>query len=127
MKTDTTSIKASRVYSGTVTADTESSTVDTQGHNSLTFIVSSGTITDGAYVTKARYSDNGTDFADVPEDEYVDGTRSFAATDDNVTKQFGVVVRHRYYRALIDQTGASTGGAFTAHAVLGEPYHAPVA
>lgn len=112
--------------SAALTTDTDSDAVEVKGFNELSFAVSSQTITDGAYALKAKYSDNGTDYFDVPADEYVKGGQSFALTDDNKTKTYGVLVRHPFYKATIDQTGATTGGVFSIVAIQADPDFAPV-
>jgi len=112
----------------TVTTDTNGDAIDTAGFESLEFIISSATITDGAYVIKVQESDTTTsgDFTDCAA-ESVLGSASFAATDDNAVKRIGYIGKKRYARIVIDQTGATTGGVFSAVAVLGTPLHAPVA
>lgn len=111
------------------TADFTGLTVDAKGFDSLTFAAQTATVTDGTTTVGAEYSDDGVTFVDVPASEIIGTKPSFttAAADDNTVKQFGVVVRHRYYRLDATVAGATTGLVIGAVAILGHPQVAPTA
>jgi len=107
---------------------TYSEWIDTASFESLTFIFSSATITDGSYqlvMQEADASDQ-SDAAAVASD-LVLGAFSYAATDDNVAKRSGYIGKKRYVRAGLTSTGVTSGGTFSAVSVLGTPNHSPVA
>jgi hypothetical protein len=51
------------------------------------------------------------------------GTAVFAATDDNVVKSLSYLGSKRYARVKIVSTGVTTGGTFSALAILGRQRH----
>lgn len=109
------------------TADFQGLSVDTKGYGSLAFALHTGTVTDGTTTVGAEYSDNNSDWTDVPADEII-GTKPVFDTDaesDAQVKHFGVVVRHRYYRVDGDVVGASTGLVIGGVGILGNPSAAP--
>lgn len=111
------------------TADFTGITVDALKYGALTFVALMGTVTDGTTTLSAEYSDDDATWAAVPASEVI-GTPPVldtAAADDNSVQQFGVVVRHRYYRLAGDVVGATTGLVIGAVAVLGHPVYAPTA
>lgn len=111
------------------TANFTGITVDAKGFASLTFALLTATVTDGTTTVGAEYSDNGSDWVDVPDAEII-GTKPVLDTtpaDDNAVNQFGVVVRHRYYRLDAAVAGASTGLVIGGVGILGNPLFAPPA
>lgn len=109
------------------TADFTGISVDTLKYASLTFAALTATVTDGTTTLSAEYSDDNSAWFAVPAAEVI-GTPPVYTTDvadDNSVQQFGVVVRHRYYRLAGDVVGASTGLVIGAVAVLGHPIYAP--
>ncbi len=111
------------------TADFTGITVDAKGYSALIFALLTATVTDGTTTVSAEYSDNGSDWVDVPDEEVIGTKPVFDTTPahDNTVKQFGVVVRHRYYRVDGDVVGATTGLVIAGVAVLGHPTYAPPA
>lgn len=111
------------------TADFTGLTVDARGYDALTFAAQTATVTDGATTVGAEYSDDDATWADVPDSEIIGTKPTFgtSAADDNTVKQFGVVVRHRYYRLDAAVVGATTGLVIGAVAILGHPSTAPTA
>jgi hypothetical protein len=112
-------------------AVTTGATIDTQGFESLEFVIQSGTITDGT-LTPAVYEGDASNMSDEASVATADliGTiagATYAITDDNVTKKIGYRGSKRYVRIKITQAGASTGGYFCALAVQGGARNAPVA
>ena len=100
---------------------TDSATIDTQGAESLEFVIQSGTITDGAFAYKLQEGDaaNLSDVADVAAADCLGAAGSFAATDDNVVKRIGYKGSKRYVRVRLTQSGATSGGVMGAVAVQG--------
>jgi len=94
----------------------------------VAFVVQAHTLTDGAYDVTVEESDaSGSGYAAVPADRVLGSLPSFAATDDNVVKSFGVRPTKRYVRAVITSTTVTTGGALSAVALLGNGGNLPVA
>jgi len=71
--------------------------IDTQGYQSLEYIVTSGTITDGAYAFLLEEGDasNLSDAAVVPADETLGALTGFVAAEDDVTKRVGSIGKKR--------------------------------
>jgi hypothetical protein len=106
-------------------------TIDTQGFESLEFVIISGVITDGTLTPSLEEGDasNMSDAAAVAAGDLI-GTiagATFAITDDSTTKKIGYRGSKRYVRLKITQAGATTGGFFLAIAVQGNARNAPVA
>ena len=103
--------------------------IDTQGYESLTFLIQSGTITTGTFTPKIEDGDDAAlaDASDVDSD-FLLGTiadATFAATDDDTVKKIGVVSKKRYVRITL--TGASTpNGLMAVQALLASPIHANI-
>lgn len=108
------------------------SAVDTAVFNNMfrdiVFSIQSGTITDGtSYVATVQECDtSGGSYTDL-DTWRVQGTVSFASSDDNVVKELGVRPTKRYVKLTITSTGASSGGVFAAIARLGSGSLHPVA
>lgn len=104
--------------------------IDTKDFESLEYIVSSGTITDGAYALKLEEGDDSglSDAADVPAANILGDLVGFVAADDDTVKRVGSVGKKRYQRLSIVSTGTTTGGdSFGAVAVQGHAKSMPVA
>ncbi|MGD8501541.1 MAG: hypothetical protein PVJ86_12885 [Phycisphaerales bacterium] len=104
--------------------------IDTQGYESLTFFIGSGTLTTGTWTAKIEDGDDAalSDAADV-DSVFLLGTiaddATFAATDDDTSKKIGVVSKKRYVRLTL--TGAATpNGLIGAQALLASPIHANI-
>ena len=104
--------------------------IDTKDFGSLEFIVSSGTITDGAYALKLEEGDDSglSDAADVSADNILGDLVGFVAADDDAVKRVGSIGKKRYQRLSIVSTGTTTGAdSIGAVAVQGNPKQMPVA
>jgi len=104
--------------------------IDTNGYESLEFLIQSGNITDGAYALLLEEGDDSglSDAAAVAADEILGALTGFVAADDNAVKRVGSIGKKRYQRLSIVSTGVTTGVNFmSAVAVLGHPKHAAVA
>ena len=114
----------------TTNTTTVGAIIDTQGFESLEYLITSGTITDGVYALKLEQGDDSglSDAADVPAAEILGVLTGFVLTDDDTVKRVGSIGKKRYQRLSIVSTGTTTGGTnFTATAVQGNPLSAPVA
>lgn len=100
--------------------------IDTQGFESVEFIIQSATITDGTYTPLIEEGD-ASDLSDASAVADADllGTEAaaaFAAADDNEAKRVGYKGQKRYVRLSLVSAGTSTGGTLAAIAVLGHPH-----
>lgn len=113
------------ISSDTTTNGTE---VDTQGYESLTFVVQAGTLTDGTYTPSIEESDtSGSGYTAVVDADLV-GTEADAAVDaSNEIKRIGYIGKKRYVRLSIVSTSTTTGGTVGGVAILGNAKHNPVA
>lgn len=101
--------------------------IDRQGYDSVTFVVQSGTITDGTWTLSIFEGDaaNLSDGAAAPAASIVGAPNTFLLTDDNAVRKIGYVGGKRYTRLRLSATGQTTGGVFAAVAVLGHPAFMP--
>lgn len=100
------------------------------GNNSrdILFVVHSATLTDGTYAISVEESDqSGSGFVAVDSGRIGGSLPSFAASDDNTWKSFGVRPTKRYVKLVVTATGATTGGVLAGTAVLGNGSVNPVA
>lgn len=117
------------------TASANGDTVDlslNNGSNSVVFSIVAGTITDGTHVFKLQDSSDGTAWTDVPA-LYVQGYgQSFtSATTAGTALKIGYLGNtnggYRYVRLATAVTSATTGGFYSATAVLGHGSMLPAA
>ena len=105
--------------------------IDTLGYESVTFVLQSGTLTDGAYTPLIEDGDNsGLSDAAAVADDFLLGTEAgaaFALTDDNTTKRIGYVGKKRYVRVSVVSTSVSSGGTLGGVCVLGSAITRPTA
>lgn len=103
--------------------------IDTQGFESLTYLIQSGVLTDGAYVAVLEDGDDSglSDAAVVDSDLVIGNLPSFADTDDQTVKSVGVVSKKRYQRLSITSSGTTTSGFFSAVALKGHAASRPTA
>ncbi len=103
--------------------------IDLQGFNGALVVVQSGTITDGTFTFELRHGNasDGSDLVAVPDEDLLGTEPVFAATDDNVVKQFGYIGTKRYIKLVATVSGSpTTGGTLGAVVIKGFPRHAPV-
>ena len=92
------------------------------------FVITTGTITDGSVAVTVEESDqSGSGFAAVDSSRVLGSLPTIAASDDDTVKSFGVRPTKRYVRIVATTSGATTGGVFSATAVLGNGSLHPVA
>ena len=117
--------------SQTIASDTTTvgEIIDSKGFESLEFIAQSGTITDGAYALLLEESDDSgmSGATVVSADETLGELTGFASTDDDSTIRVGSIGKKRFQRLSLVSTGTSSGGVFSAIAVLGHAHTNPVA
>lgn len=125
-------IKPSTAPAAAVTGNgsTVGATIDTQGYESLTFVVSTGVVTDGTFAG-AVYGGNASNMSDEVQltgTDLIGSDIAIATTDDGVCERVGVniaKVAKRYYRLKLTQAGATSGGFVSAQAILGNPRFLP--
>lgn len=117
--------------SQTIASDTTTvgNIIDTQGFESLEYLVSLGDWTDGLYTVLLEES----------EDSGLSGSNVVSAAEtlgalpalgaDNAIGRVGSIGKKRYQRLSIVSTAFSSAGSEAVHAmaILGHPKHAPVA
>lgn len=109
------------------TATTNGGTIDLRGFDSAAIVVATGTVTDGSYTVTLEESSDASAWTAVAADDYlITSSVAIAATDDNAVRRFGYRGNLRYIRVVLTATGATSGGAFSAVAVLGHADKAPV-
>ncbi len=112
------------------TSAVNGSIIDTLGYNTLEFVVTAGTVTDGTSYTVSLTEGDAANLAGgnaVAAGDILGTLPVFAATDDNVTKRVGYIGAKRYVRLTITPVGATSGGTFSGVALLGHPLVAPTA
>lgn len=106
--------------------------VDTNVFNNrfqdVAFVITTGTITDGSVAVTVEESDSsGSGYAAVDTSRVLGALPTIVAADDDTVKSFGVRPTKRYVRIVATTSGATTGGVFSAVAVLGNGSIHPVA
>ena len=110
----------------TYTANISGIIIDTQGYESLTFFIQSGTILSGIFTPKIEEGDDSglSDATEVAEANLL-GTIAEATfetgVDSNTVKKIGVASKKRYVKLSMLGT-SSPDGILGAHAVLGNPH-----
>ena len=99
--------------------------LDLQGFEGIEFLITAGSITDGAYAVLIEEGDDSglSDAAAVADSDLL-GTEllaAFTATDDNKVSKIGYIGQKQFVRLSLVSTGTTTGGTFGALAVLGHP------
>jgi len=123
---------------------TNGNIIDTQGFESLEFIIFAGTITDGTYVPSIYESDDsGMSGATAITSDFLIGTTNvveptpsygtpvvdpiadatFTGADDNKVARIGALNKKRYVRLTLTSTSVSSGGTLSAIAVQSHPHH----
>lgn len=110
-----------------------SSVIDTLGFGSLTFIITTGALSDAdaTFTALLEHGDaaNLSDAEAVP-DALLVGTEalaSFTHADDNETRKIGYVGGKRYVRLTVTPAGNAAAAYLSAVAVLGHPHSVPTA
>lgn len=83
------------------------------------FTVTTDTITDGTHTVALQHSVDGTNWTAVPAERRQGSLPAIVAADDDKVFEFGyIVATERYVRIAVTTAGATTGGAYTALALL---------
>lgn len=92
------------------------------------FVVQTGTVTDGTHAITVQDSPDGSAWAAV-DAAYLQGALpTITGTDDDAVFQFGYIAGTKQFVRLVATTSsATTGGVFSAVAVLGAASSSPVA
>lgn len=135
MKTDQSSdilVKPSTAPAAAITGNgsTVGATIDTLGYSSLTFVASTGVVTDGTFAG-AVFGGNASNMSDEVQltgADLIGSDIAIATTDDGVCERVGVNIARvakRYYRIKFTQAGATSGGFLSCQAILGNPRFGP--
>lgn len=118
------------------TTSDDGATVDRQGYESATFIVTAGAWTDGTHTFAGEHSDDGSDWDAIDPDSLIgafpvvqaDGASPPAGDGDLSATGVGYIGARRYIRATVTVTGTpSTGLVAGVDVVLGHAHNRPVA
>lgn len=90
------------------------------------FVIETGTITDGTHTVTIQDSDDGSTWADVADTYLQDTEPAIVAADDDKVFCLGYTGLKRYVRCNVAVSGVTSGGAYGALALLGDPRHGPV-
>lgn len=103
--------------------------VDTKGFESIEYAIQSGTVTDGAFDVILEEGDDAglSDAAPVNSDLILGNLSAFAGSgSSDMIARVGSIGKDRFQRLSIVSTTVTSGGTFSAVAVLGHPHTAPV-
>lgn len=111
-----------------ISTTTAGEIIDTSGFESIEYVIQSGIITDGVFAILLEEGDDAglSDAAAVSSDETLGSLTGFDNTLADTTIRIGSIGKKRFQRLSLVVSGASSGGAFTATAILGHPHTAPV-
>lgn len=113
---------------GTVNGITVDLGVYGNDFRSALFIVSAGTVTDGSHAITMQDSPDGTNWTAVPASKRQGSLPTIVAANDDALFEFGYIVgTNQFVRLVATTSGATTGGAFSAVAVLSGASNSPVA
>jgi len=104
--------------------------IDSAGFESLEFLIQAGTVTDGDYALLLEEGDDAalSDAATLSVDLTLGALTGFVPGGSlgDTAIRVGSIGKDRYHRLSLVSTNVSTGGDFSALAVLGNPHTAPV-
>jgi len=105
------------------TADVTGLTVDRKDAEANVIALNVGTITDGTHTPKLQESDDDSAWSDVAADDQLGAL--VALSSDEVQK-VAYKGYKRYFRVFVTVSGTTTGGVYSAQAVLGKHKAEPV-
>lgn len=118
---------ATRV-NGTANGTTVDTGVFGNDFRSVMFVVITGTVTDGSHAFTVQDSADGSSWATADSSLIQGSLPTITGTNDDSVFEFGYVVGTRQYvRVVATTSGATTGGVFSAVALLGSGSVSPVA
>lgn len=114
---------------GTVNGTAVDTNVFGNGFREVTFIISTATVTDGSHAITVEESDVvGSGYAAVDSSRVLSGALpTIVLTDDDTFFVIGVRPTKRFVRLVAVTSGATTGGVYSAKAVLSNGSLHPVA
>lgn len=97
------------------------------GADSALVVILTGTITDGSHAVTVEESASGTGgWAAVPAGRLSGTPPTIGAANDDTQFEVGVTAAQPFLRVVVVTTGATTGGAFAAAVITGDPGATPV-
>lgn len=130
LKNDIKVEKALNIGAISTNTTTAGTSVSLFGFNSLTFVIQSGTLTDGTYTPKIEDSEDNSTFTEVTDATKLLGTianATFTTGNNNLVKTIGYIGNKPYVKLSIVSTGVTSGGTLGATAIKGHPTNLPVA
>lgn len=113
---------------GTVNGTTVDLGVFGNDFRSVLFVVMTGTVTDGSHAITVQDSPDGSAWAAADSASVQGSLPTITGTNDDTVFEIGYIVGTKQYVRLVAATsGATTGGVFSAVAVLGGASSNPVA
>jgi hypothetical protein len=99
--------------------------VDFADFESVSWIITTGAITDGTHTLKMQHGDESdlSDAADVAAADLIGSFPELTGTEDNKQYKVGYKGAKRYGRLVSTVAGATTGGIYHGTAVLGHARH----
>lgn len=86
---------------------------------SVTFLFTTGTLTDGTYTLSIEESDSsGSGYAAIPAARVKNDVGTIAATADDTAYGLSCMPAKRYVRLVVTAAGTTTGGIYSATALL---------
>lgn len=93
--------------------------IGSQRVKSVTFLFTTGTLTDGTYVLSIEESDaSGSGYAAIPSNRISNAVGTIAATADDTAYSLSCQPAKRYVRLVVTAAGTTTGGIYSATALL---------
>src|SRR4051794_16243249 len=96
------------------------------GSESAIVAINTGTITDGSHAVSVQDSDDGTTWGNVGAGRLTVAPPTLTSADSNSFFEIGVTATKAFLRVVVVTTGATSGGAFSAVVVAGDPGTTPV-
>lgn len=93
----------------------------------LMFCVTTATVTDGSHALTLEHSDNGSAWSAVDAGNVQGTLPTITGTNDDAVFEFGLKPEKRYARIVATTSGATTGGIFSAVALMSHGGNNPVA
>lgn len=112
---------------GTVNGTSVDTGVFGNDFRSVLLVVQTGTITDGSHAITVQDSADGSSWATADSALIQGSLPTIVAADDGAVFQFGYLANRQYVRLVATTSGATTGGVFSAVAVLYDASSTPVA
>lgn len=113
------------ISSNTTTAGVE---IDTQGFESVTFVLETGARTDGTFTPLIQESDTSGTYSGSVADEDLIGTEAAAAlATAHSRSEVGYVGKKRFVKLSVVSTSVTSGATVGASVILGSAKHNPVA